>query len=211
MPSMVRFFGELAATGAAHQGGRRSSIRRGSEIGERLEHTIHLTSQSSTPSAHDVGEGFNPLQWVVKYMHLKARLSFKSVSLEGDCPGLLGWGVSHFKLLLVTLNKITVKVLHLNTWTCDKVPQVVAFLNCYKIRRHFLFLFHRYRYQYHHHHLGFFKIIIMRMVRTVCLHFTLVNHHYHLHHDSSFSSSTPIVNILVINVMIIVIINAVIL
>ncbi|KAK7507388.1 hypothetical protein BaRGS_00001323 [Batillaria attramentaria] len=61
MPSMVRFFGELAATGAAHQS-RRASIRRGSEIGERLEHTIHLTSQSTTPSAHDSGEGFHPLQ-----------------------------------------------------------------------------------------------------------------------------------------------------
>ncbi|KAL8591902.1 hypothetical protein ACOMHN_039955 [Nucella lapillus] len=61
MPSMVRFFGELAGPGGTSQG-RRASIRRGSEVGERLEHTIHLTSQSSTPSAHDsTGFDFNPL------------------------------------------------------------------------------------------------------------------------------------------------------
>ncbi|KAH3754642.1 hypothetical protein DPMN_189323 [Dreissena polymorpha] len=61
MPSMVRFFGELASgsggipTGlsAGHLGRRRSTIRRGSETGDQLQHTIHLTSHSSTPSAHE--------------------------------------------------------------------------------------------------------------------------------------------------------------
>lgn len=53
MPSMVRFFSDVAATTALTSGRRRSTLRRGSEIGERLEHTIHLTSHSSTPSAHE--------------------------------------------------------------------------------------------------------------------------------------------------------------
>ena len=64
---MVKFFGDLAATTALNQGRRRSTfgdiasaterrrstLRRGSDLGERLEHTIHLTSHSSTPSAHE--------------------------------------------------------------------------------------------------------------------------------------------------------------
>lgn len=64
MPPMVRFFGDLAATQVVSQGRRTSlSIRRGSETGERLESTIHLTSHSSQPSVHDTsGVDFNPLQ-----------------------------------------------------------------------------------------------------------------------------------------------------
>lgn len=61
MPSMVRFFGDLATgsgalpqgLSAGHLGRRRSTIRRGSETGDTLQHTIHLTSHSSTPSAHE--------------------------------------------------------------------------------------------------------------------------------------------------------------
>lgn len=60
MPSMVRFFSDVGGaadftTGltAGHLGRRRSTIRRGSESGDTLQHTIHLTSHSSTPSAHE--------------------------------------------------------------------------------------------------------------------------------------------------------------
>ncbi|KAK3781732.1 hypothetical protein RRG08_011830 [Elysia crispata] len=52
---MLHMFGELASSGLASGGGRRHSLRRGSEVGERLEHTIALTSHSSTPSAHEGG------------------------------------------------------------------------------------------------------------------------------------------------------------
>ncbi|VDI53048.1 Hypothetical predicted protein [Mytilus galloprovincialis] len=54
MTSMVRFFGDITAS-TGGQGNRRKSLRRGSEIGERLEHTIHLTSNSSAASAFDAG------------------------------------------------------------------------------------------------------------------------------------------------------------
>lgn len=59
---MVRFFGDLASgsgvlptagLSSGHLGRRRSTIRRGSESGDQLQHTIHLTSHSSTPSAHE--------------------------------------------------------------------------------------------------------------------------------------------------------------
>jgi len=58
---MVRFVSDLAGgsgvlpTGltSGHLGRRRSTIRRGSESGDQLQHTIHLTSHSSTPSAHE--------------------------------------------------------------------------------------------------------------------------------------------------------------
>ena len=68
MPSMVRFFGDVAGGAnisgltAGHLGRRRSTIRRGSETGDTLQHTIHLTSHSSTPSAHEsVGDTGFPL------------------------------------------------------------------------------------------------------------------------------------------------------
>lgn len=51
---MVRFFGDITSSTAAQQI-RRKSLRRGSEIGERLEHTIHLTSNSSAASALETG------------------------------------------------------------------------------------------------------------------------------------------------------------
>ena len=68
MPSMVRFFGDVSGglsglpglpsgLTSGHLGRRRSTIRRGSETGDSLQHTIQLTSHSSTPSAHEGGSG----------------------------------------------------------------------------------------------------------------------------------------------------------
>ena len=70
MPPMVRFFGDSlggissglpsglpSGLTAGHLGRRRSTIRRGSETGDSLQHTIQLTSHSSTPSAHEGGGG----------------------------------------------------------------------------------------------------------------------------------------------------------
>ncbi|KAK0067201.1 innexin unc-9 isoform X1 [Biomphalaria pfeifferi] len=69
MPPMVRLFGELATSGhSSGASGRRHSLRRGSEVGERLEHTIHLTSHSSTPSAHEGGGGDGGPQITSKYL-----------------------------------------------------------------------------------------------------------------------------------------------
>lgn len=59
---MVRFAGEFAGPGSElgsglsagyNLGRRRSSVRRGSESGDNIQHTIALTSVSSTPSAHE--------------------------------------------------------------------------------------------------------------------------------------------------------------
>lgn len=61
MPSMLRFVGDIAGTtsdlagisSGGHLGRRLSTLRRGSETGDNLQHTIHLTSHVSTPSAHE--------------------------------------------------------------------------------------------------------------------------------------------------------------
>ncbi|GFR68076.1 hypothetical protein ElyMa_002014500 [Elysia marginata] len=126
---MLHMFGELASSGLASGGGRRHSLRRGSEVGERLEHTIALTSHSSTPSAHegggDSGGGVIVLYtspkvlttleylqqcckaalWIKRISNRKCFLLFPAPMLSVECWDA-GVGVLETNCLHLTDNKI---------------------------------------------------------------------------------------------------------